>query len=596
MSFKKTQLCFYLSFLCVIFSMSLSYSQNQKYVDSILKVIPSQDYQYKISSYRRLFVEHLYVNPELAKPFLDSSMAVAKRNKDKYLIASTIGDYGAYLYYISAYNEALTQQDIAIHMFREIGDKEQESVALNNIGNSFIVVGRFNEAIEVNLASLKLKEELKIEHPEEGDDYWDESIAASYWNIGNIYGDIKNYETSYEYYRKAEVIYERLDKIDDLMSLQNNIAINYKLTGQYKKAISIFNKTIPYDLSQNYFRDAALSYDNLGRTYFLTDSLEKAKLNYEKAIALFEKHNDASIKGLSLRHLGQVFMKEKKYRSALVNFNESLDISTNTNSLMDQIDDYFELAKVYAAVGNYNLAYKNYDKHSKLHKDVLGKENIEKINELEIRYDTARKEKALIIKDNEIALLEIKEEKNKTQRNAIIIAAISALSILLLFIYGLRQKMKRNKLLKEKLDAELEFKKKELTTHALHLAKKNELLEGLKQKANKLKTDENTTNGYQQLIRTIDFDLKDDNNWENFAHYFQQVHKDFNQNVTKKYPEVTPNELRLISLVKMNLSIKEMANILNISVPGVKKARQRLRKKMNLSTQDSLEIAVLNIQ
>ena len=155
--------------------------------------------------------------------------------------------------------------------------------------------------------------------------------------------------------------------------------------------------------------------------------------------------------------------------------------------------------------------------------------------------------------------------------------------------------MKRNKLVKEKLDAELDFKKKELTTHALHLAKKNELLEGLKQKANELKTSENTTNGYQQLIRTIDFDLKDDNNWENFAHYFQQVHKDFNQNVAKKYPEVTPNELRLISLVKMNLSIKEMANILNISVPGVKKARQRLRKKMDLSTKDSLEMAVLEI-
>ena len=45
----------------------------------------------------------------------------------------------------------------------------------------------------------------------------------------------------------------------------------------------------------------------------------------------------------------------------------------------------------------------------------------------------------------------------------------------------------------------------------------------------------------------------------------------------------------------MNLSIKEMANILNISVAGVKKARQRLRKKMNLSTKDSLEVAVLDI-
>ena len=143
--------------------------------------------------------------------------------------------------------------------------------------------------------------------------------------------------------------------------------------------------------------------------------------------------------------------------------------------------------------------------------------------------------------------------------------------------------------------AELAFKKKELTTKALHLAKKNETLENLKQKAKELQDKEASNNGYQQLITSINFDLQDDNNWDNFARYFEEVHKDFNSNVAKKYPEITPNELRLMALLKMNLSSKEIANILNISIPGIKKARQRLRKKMNLSSTDSLENAVLSI-
>jgi len=164
-----------------------------------------------------------------------------------------------------------------------------------------------------------------------------------------------------------------------------------------------------------------------------------------------------------------------------------------------------------------------------------------------------------------------------------------------LSFYGIRQRMKRNKLEREKVAAELAFKKKELTTQALHLAKKNETLENLKQKAKELKEKEASTNGYQQLITSINFDLQDDNNWENFARYFEEVHKDFNSKVAKKYPEVTSNELRLMALLKMNLSSKEIANILNISIPGIKKARQRLRKKMNLSTSDSLENAVLSI-
>jgi DNA-binding NarL/FixJ family response regulator len=120
-------------------------------------------------------------------------------------------------------------------------------------------------------------------------------------------------------------------------------------------------------------------------------------------------------------------------------------------------------------------------------------------------------------------------------------------------------------------------------------------LEEIKQKAKALKTSENESRGYQQLIHTINFDQQDDKNWENFTQYFEQVHKDFSKTVKVKYPDVTKNELRLMALLKMNLSSKEIATILNISSDGVKKARQRLRKKMELSPDESLESTVLSI-
>lgn len=154
--------------------------------------------------------------------------------------------------------------------------------------------------------------------------------------------------------------------------------------------------------------------------------------------------------------------------------------------------------------------------------------------------------------------------------------------------------MKRNKLERERVDAELAFKKKELTTHALHLAKKNEVLESVKQKAKALRANEGAS-GYQELIKTINFDQQDDKNWESFTQYFEQVHKDFSANVKSKYPNVTKNELRFMALLKMNMSSKEIATILNISPDGIKKARQRLRKKMDLTPEESLENTVLHI-
>ena len=169
-----------------------------------------------------------------------------------------------------------------------------------------------------------------------------------------------------------------------------------------------------------------------------------------------------------------------------------------------------------------------------------------------------------------------------------------ALIVLGMGFYGFRQKVKRNKLEKEKVDAQLAFKKKELTTHALHLAKKNEVLESVKLKAKALKEKEGSM-GYQELIRTINFDQQDDKHWESFTQYFEQVHKDFASNVKKSYPGLTKNELRFMALMKMNMSSKEIANILNISLAGVKKARNRLRKKLDITPEESLEALIISI-
>ena len=132
------------------------------------------------------------------------------------------------------------------------------------------------------------------------------------------------------------------------------------------------------------------------------------------------------------------------------------------------------------------------------------------------------------------------------------------------------------------------------TSPGLHLAKKNEVLENVKEKAKALK-DKDGVSGYQELIKTINFDQQDDKNWESFTQYFEQVHKNFASDAKKRYPDISKNELRFMALLKMNLSSKEIATILNISADGIKKARQRLRKKMGLTPQDSLENTVLSI-
>lgn len=573
-------------FFIMIFT-NLSFSQDTKRIDSLLHVLPQQKDTVQLKTYIELFAEYIYVDSQLAKPYLDAGLekSITLNNKD--FTARFKNMYGVYYWSTSQYEKGLESYDESLKLYRELGNKERESALLNNKGNILRNMGRFHESLETHMASLKLKEEINVN---------EESLAASYWNIGNLQGDIKNFEESNNYYNKAKDIYEKRQLNNDLNTIQSLLAINLNSMGKNQEAIPLLKACIKYYDSIGYHNDLAGAYDNLGQSYLSLDSLDKAKENFEKSLSISKNYGEVTLEALNIRNLGEVYLKEKKYGQALENFKKAHTISIETGTRKRMIRDHEGMAQAYAGLGNYKAAYENHLETFKIYKDILGQENMERMNELEVRYQSEKKEKELMMRENEIKLLEERKKKGDTKRLLLIIGLFSVVSITLLFVYALRQKLKRNKIEREALDQELEFKKKELTTHALHLAKKNEVLENLKQKAKDLRTSNGNSSGVRELIQTINFDLNNDSNWENFKNYFEQVHKGFNLQIKNKYPEVSTNDLRLMALLKMNMNTKEIAHILNISVEGVKKARYRLRKKLSIATDESLQEQIIKIE
>lgn len=574
--------------LTILFLMTcnLAHCQNQKKVDSLLQVAEKQTDNAQIITYAMLWAEYLYTDPLSSKPYLDSTIVLAKRLNNDSFIARTTNYLGVYYNMTSQYEKSDSIYDMVVDMYTKLGDTIQVCAALNNKANTLRSLGRYKECLEVHLNSLKLKEKI-------GDT--EESIAASYWNIGNIHGDIENYEISNEYYNKAKVIYEELKDIDALASIKVNMAINLQNQFQFEKSKSLFLEVEPYYIEQNYNNDLAGIYDNLGWGYAQQDSLDLAEYYYNKSLDISVQYGETSLIGLTLRHLGELYNKKGNYRKALQYMEDALQIAETTGTRKKMIGDLLEISKSYAGLGRFKKAYEYHIEYHKLHEEILNKENIERMNELEVQYQTEKKEKELIIKQNEIKLLDERKQKAENEKLFLIISLIGATALAITIIYGLRQKMKRNKVEREKLDKDLGFKEKELTTHALHLAHKNEVLLDLKSQLEELKTDSKNARQYQKIINNINLDINNDSTWEQFRSYFEDVHKDFNSKVMRYYPDLSNNDLRLMSLLKMNLSSKEIANILNISVEGVKKARYRLRKKLNLNTEESLQELVIEL-
>lgn len=154
------------------------------------------------------------------------------------------------------------------------------------------------------------------------------------------------------------------------------------------------------------------------------------------------------------------------------------------------------------------------------------------------------------------------------------------------------------KLKTDKLKNEMRYKNMELANATMHLIQKNKFLTKVKGELMGIWSEakvESVRTDIKQIVKRIDRDFKNEQQWKLFDRYFDEVHQDFIARLKEKHPVLTPNDLRLCAYLKMNLTTKEIAPLLNISIRGLEISRYRLRKKMDLTREVNLTDYILNI-
>jgi DNA-binding CsgD family transcriptional regulator len=165
---------------------------------------------------------------------------------------------------------------------------------------------------------------------------------------------------------------------------------------------------------------------------------------------------------------------------------------------------------------------------------------------------------------------------------------------LLLEIKELENEQQLMKITNQQLSQDVDIKNKELAVSTMSLIQKNELLSIIKDDLNK--TTENAGNkSIKSVISTINKNLKEEDTWNIFKEAFNNADKDFLKKVKIAHTLLTPNDLRLCAYLRLNLSSKEIAPLLNISVRSVEIKRYRLRKKMDLTHEQGLVEYILSI-
>ena len=152
-----------------------------------------------------------------------------------------------------------------------------------------------------------------------------------------------------------------------------------------------------------------------------------------------------------------------------------------------------------------------------------------------------------------------------------------------------RQEREITSLKNDRLEADLVYKGKQLASASMMIINHSEFLKGLRTtiQSQILNGKINRTEG-NNLLNQINNNITDEAEWDRFQENFDLIHENFFRRLKAEYPSLTPTDLKLCSLLRLNYTTKEIAEMLNLSVRGVETARYRLRKKLGLTETDNL--------
>lgn len=346
-------------------------------------------------------------------------------------------------------------------------------------------------------------------------------------------------------------------------------------------------------------RAEAYMEQNYGGAYYLKKEYRKAIEHYKKGLSLNKKVGDSGLALLLNIFISENYLElnapDRAHQYAL----RADSIAGNMPRNFKRSQAYLALAESAYSSKHYDLSYLSFKRFIVLRDSLLGVSKRQAIAELENSYEAEKKEKQIELAGKENALLEVRN-KAATNRNY----ALSAGLILLLVIgFGIisrkngklkiqKAKMMVDKLENEKLNQELAHRKRELSSKALYIARNNEVMSDLKNELQNMSPSEN------QIIKSLTNRLKikeiQDKNWDSFIGQFTELNPKFYRSLTDKYGTLTKGEMRLAALIKMGIATKDIAIMLNISEQGVKKARHRLRKKLDIESTESLENAIIH--
>ena len=420
-------------------------------------------------------------------------------------------------------------------------------------------------------------------------------LARASLMIGNLYYGMNRYDKALEYYRKTLDAARRISNRFGMAVAYQNVGICHLYLKNYDKAIENLQKSIEilHQLPQgkvplgNAYADMAIIYSRLG-------NVPKTYEYLKQGMDLLKRYGTDEDRAIGYNVSAECMTNLGRYAQSNRYLDSAIAIARKTGFGLMLQKSYKGYALNLRKMNRAGAAFDTILQYIRI-KDSLRAEKFHRqLAELDSRYRNLEKQRR-------IEQLQHRQYLDRLHFRILLGSSLGLILFIGLSAYGYAQKRKRKQKLmeaeKEKaeilarsLNEQLELKNKQLTIHALNMLQKNQLLsEILKEISyihaqNPSETDKLLTDLHHKIKRL----LSSDKDWETFKIYFEQVNKDFVSHLREIQPALSDNDIRLATLLRLNMTNKEIASILNITYQSVRNAQYRLKNKLGLAQGESI--------
>lgn len=529
-------------------------------------------------------------------------------------------------------DSSLNYAQQAFQLGYELNYQNGMVIALKEISRLQYLNREFLKTIKTSTRAIQLTEHYALDSFNLGGLHF--QIARALEEIGAF--------TEAIYHRKEQLKWksESSDPIHpdlDFYYLVNRIALSYLILEEVDSALIYFNQALEVAHKTTNVRIIGHAYNDIGLCHVEKNQIDSATYYYELGLDKFtnipEKDGRDSLmigliqgnigrfmpatdpnKMIYLQHnidwgkskkspgqLARAYLKMAESLTAGKDYSRSLSYLDSAKQILtaegtspgvDQLILYKAYVDCYGKSGNYDLALQNFENYIALNDSLYGKKAFYSNLKLRSSYELLMIESELLIEQYEVTAGErkielLRQEKEISQLRIylLISGALLLLTISIVIILRMRavarKKRKRQEAETEMLERNIEDKDERLNLSVMGLKRKSDFAEELIQKITAL--DSIDSSEKQMLKLFIENELSIDTSTLEMEHYIHEAGKDFFLRLKLTHPDLTENEIKLIALIKMNLTIKQIAIIKNITPNSVKVAKNRLRKKLDLS-------------